>query len=242
MLWRNVPSRESLRSELMQESSMGFTNEKVTEFISSYYRPLDEKIGKFRDYNESDGVPLILRETESFLSLLLDILRPRNILEIGTAYGYSALFFARKLPDARVTTIDRNPYMIPEAERAFAEWEEGRRIDFRQGDAIEVLDGLIAESASGEFRPFDFVFIDAGKSHYREFLDRALTLSCSGAVIVCDNILMHGWTVDRSYEGSRRHRTNVKYMRQFIEYISGRDDLTVSLLSSGDGLAVIRRK
>ena len=88
--------------------------------------------------------------------------------------------------------------------------------------------------------PFDFIFIDAGKSHYRDFFDRAEQLAAPGALIVCDNILMHGWTVDRSYEGARRHRTNVKYMRQFIEYINTREDLTVSLLSSGDGLAVIR--
>ena len=92
----------------------------------------------------------------------------------------------------------------------------------------------------GSTELFDFVFIDAGKSHYREFFDRAEQLARPGALIVCDNILMHGWTVDRSYEGAKRHRTNVKYMRQFIKYISEREDLTVSLLSSGDGLAVIR--
>ena len=90
------------------------------------------------------------------------------------------------------------------------------------------------------FEPFDFVFIDAGKSHYKEFFDRAEQLARPGALIVCDNILMHGWTVDRSYDGAKRHRTNVKYMRQFIEYITEREDQTVSLLSSGDGLAVIR--
>ena len=96
------------------------------------------------------------------------------------------------------------------------------------------------KTAPQNMPPFDFIFIDAGKSHYRDFFDRAELLAAPGALIVCDNILMHGWTVDRSYEGAKRHRTNVKYMRQFIEYISKRKDLTVSLLSSGDGLAVIR--
>ena len=221
---------------------MSFTNEKVTEYISSYYRPLDEDIARFREFNESNNVPLILRETESFLSLLLDLVKPQNILEIGTAYGYSALFFAKKLPEAHITTIDRNEHMIPVAAENFASREEGRRIDFRIGDAAVILEEMIAESTADNFRPFDFVFIDAGKSHYREFFDRAEQLSKSGAVIVCDNVLMHGWTVDRSYVGAKRHRTNVKYMRQFIEYISSREDLTVSLLASGDGLAVIRRK
>jgi predicted O-methyltransferase YrrM len=130
--------------------------------------------------------------------------------------------------------------MIPVAEENFASRPEGSRIDFRTGDADKVLDRMIEEQKSGSAEPFDFVFIDAGKSHYREFFDRAEQLTRPGSVIVCDNILMHGWTVDRSYEGARRHRTNVKYMRMFIDYINEREDLTVSLLSSGDGLAVIR--
>ncbi len=217
-----------------------FTSDKVTEYLGSHYRALDDDLREFREYNEQNNVPLILRETESFLSLLLELLQPRRILEIGTAYGYSALFFARKMPQADITTIDRNEHMIPVAAENFACRPEGSRIDFRTGDADVVLDQMIEEQADNNARPFDFIFIDAGKSHYREFFDRAEKLAAPGAVIVCDNILMHGWTVDRSYQGAKRHRTNVKYMRMFIDYISERDDLTVSLLSSGDGLAVIR--
>ena len=221
---------------------MGFTNDKVTDYIGSYYKPLDDDLAELREINEENGVPLILRETEGFLSLLLDILKPRNILEIGTAYGYSALFFARKLPEATVTTIDRSAKMISAAESNFADREEGDRIRFLTGDAIEMLDMLIDEKDSGSGNAlYDFVFIDAGKSHYQEFFDRAEQLTAPGAVIVCDNILMHGWTVDMSYQGAKRHRTNVKYMRGFIEHINERKDLTVSLLSSGDGLAVIRK-
>ena len=221
---------------------MGFTSDKVTDYLSSYYRPLDEDLGEFRDLNEENGVPLILKETESFLSFLLEIIKPRRILEIGTAYGYSALFFARKLPEAHITTIDRNIHMIPVASSNFEDRPEGNRIDFRIGDAESMLEEMVEEMNADpqSYEPFDFVFIDAGKSHYRDFFDKAEQLARPGAVIVCDNILMHGWTVDRSYEGAKRHRTNVKYMRQFIEYINEREDLTVSLLSSGDGLAVIR--
>ena len=108
------------------------------------------------------------------------------------------------------------------------------------GSADEVLDSLISASTGDPADKYDFIFIDAGKSHYREFFDRAEQLASPGALVICDNILMHGWTVDKSYTGARRHKTNVKYMRQFIEYINEREDLTVSLLASGDGLAVIR--
>ena len=221
---------------------MGFTDKTVIEYIDSYYRPIDEDLAELRRVNELNNVPLILRETEGFLSLLLDIVRPSHILEIGTAYGYSAVFFAKKMKNARITTIERSPHMIEAAERTFASRKEGDRIDLRTGDALEILDSMISDSRSGSSCDdmYDFVFIDAGKSHYREFLERAEKLLVPGSIIVCDNILMHGWMVSRTIEGSKRHRTNVKYMRQFIEYIEGRDDLSVSLLSSGDGLAVIR--
>lgn len=216
---------------------MNITNDKVTEYLDSYYKALDDELAAFRAKNEENGVPLILRETESYLSMLLKIIKPKHILEIGTAYGYSAIFFARSCPDARITTIDRGQRMIPIATKTFEEWPEGKRIDFRTGDAREILDEL-ADTDKDDL--YDFVFIDAGKSHYKEFFDRAEKLCKPGTVIVCDNILMRGWIVDRSYEGGKRHRTNIKYMKQFIEYINEREDLTVSMLSSGDGLAVIK--
>lgn len=218
---------------------MNITNDKITEYLDSYYKPLDDDLAAFRARNEENGVPLILRETESYLAMMLKVLKPRHILEIGTAYGYSAIFFARSCPEARVTTIDRGQRMIPIATKNFEEWPEGERIDFRTGDAREILDQMIKD-AEIKPDPYDFIFIDAGKSHYKEFFDRAIQLAAPGTVVVCDNILMRGWIVDRSYEGGKRHRTNIKYMKQFIEYINGREDLTVSMLSSGDGLAVIK--
>lgn len=229
---------------------MNITSDKITDYINGFYAPLDDDLAEFRKRNEEDRIPLILRETETFLSFLLMLVKPSRILEIGTAYGYSALFFAKKCPDARITTIDRNEHFIPVARENFDCRPEGGRIDLRIGDADAVLDSMIDEISEGSMTGddsetsggfgFDFVFIDAGKSHYREFFDRAERLCRPGAVIVCDNIFMRGWLVDRSYDGAKRHRTNVKYMRQFLEYINGRDDLTVSLLSSGDGLAVIK--
>lgn len=220
---------------------MNITNDKVTEYLDSYYKSYDDELANFRARNEDNAVPLILRETESFLSMLLKILKPKKILEIGTAYGYSAVFFAKSCPDASVTTIDRGQRMIPIAEENFSNMPEGERITFLTGDAREVLDKMIEDFDSDENTDkFDFVFIDAGKSHYKEFFDRAEKLCKSGSVIVCDNILMRGWIVDRSYEGGKRHRTNIKYMKQFIDYINEREDLTVSMLSSGDGLAIIK--
>ena len=214
---------------------------RLREFIDGYYRaPYDELAG-LREANEADGVPLILRETEGILRLILDLVRPRRILELGTAHGYSALFFAESCPDASVTTIDRNPGMIEFAKENFASYPGGERIDFRTGDALEVL-ADISEETAGSGDRFDFVFIDAAKSHYREFLEICEKICTDDAFIVCDNILMKGWLIDCEGSEAKRHRTSIKYMRRFLDYINEREDLDVTLLSGGDGLAVIRKK
>ena len=110
------------------------------------------------------------------------------------------------------------------------------RIEILNGDAVSVLDEISKDSE----RKYDFVFIDASKSHYREFFEKAEKMCSKGAVIVCDNILLKASIVDNSYDPHRRHRTNIKRMKEFLSYLKNRKDLTVSYLSSGDGLAIIR--
>lgn len=222
---------------------MNITNDKVTEYINRYYQPLDEEMKRFREKSEEDFIPIILKETESFLKVILNMTRPSRILEIGTAVGYSAIFFARLLPEATVLTMDRHPKLIPIACENFAAWNEGRRIDFRTGEAIETLDELIREMESSPevFEYFDFVFIDAGKSHYKEFFEKAERIASKDALFICDNILMKAYLVDdKAYDPGRRHRTSVKRMQEFIDYIYERKDLDVTLMSDGDGLLMIR--
>ena len=211
------------------------------EFVDSHHKAVDEDLAELRRSNENEDVPLIFTETEEILGLLTGLTHPRRILEIGTAHGYSSLFFAKKLPDARITTIERNPVMVEAARAEFASRKEGERIDFRVGDAQEILDELVSRFAeSDESEKFDFVFIDAAKSHYREFFEAAEKICTKDALIVCDNILLKGWIVDAEGKDARRHRTSIKYMKMFLEYLRQRDDLEVSILTGADGLAIIR--
>jgi hypothetical protein len=111
----------------------------------------------------------------------------------------------------------------------------------RTGDADEILDGLVSElSGAGESEKFDFVFIDAAKSHYKEFFEAAEKICTEDALIVCDNILLSGWIVEAEGKDAKRHRTSIKYMKKFLEGIRQRDDLEVTLLTGADGLAIIR--
>lgn len=213
----------------------------LKEFVDSHYKALDEDLAELRRANEDENVPLILTETEGTLNLLIGLTRPKRILEIGTAHGYSALFFAKKLPDARITTIERNPAMIVYAEDEFAKRKESERIDLRIGDAGDILEGLVEElKDADESDKFDFVFIDAAKSHYREFLEQAEKICTRNALVVCDNILLKGWIVRAEGPEAKRHRTNIKYMKQFLDYLGKRDDLETTILTGGDGLVIIR--
>ena len=203
-------------------------------FIEGYHKSLSPELEKLRKENETENIPLIMRETEDMLSVLLSLKKPESILEIGTAHGYSAIFFATKCPDAHITTIERSERMYDAAKACINDSGLSDRIELLKGDAEDIL-------SNHRFKhSYDFAFIDAGKTHYREYFDLIEKICNPGAVIVCDNILINGWIYDRELPGARRHRTNVKYMKSFLEYINNREDLTVSLSSSGDGLAIIK--
>lgn len=204
------------------------------KFIERYYKPLHSKLGKLRKDSEEAGIPVILRETEDILSMLLKALQPENILEIGTACAYSAIFFAIRCPAAHITTIERSDQMYKSAIENVDEFGLSDRIDIINSEAEDYLADRKAENI------FDFVFIDAAKTHYKEYFELTERLCRRGATIVCDNILLNGWIYDSDIPGAVRHRTSVKYMRSFLEYIKSRDDLDVCILSSGDGLAIIR--
>ena len=215
----------------------------LKEFADSYHKAVDADLAELRRSNEEEGVPLILAETEGILGILIGLTRPEKILEIGTAHGYSSLFFARKLPDAHITTIERNPVMVEAARAEFDSRKERERIDFRVGDAGEILDDLVNELAGAdESDKYGFVFIDAAKSHYREFFEAAEKICRKDAIIACDNILLKGWMVQAEGKAAKRHRTSIKYMKKFLEYLKNRDDLEVSILTGADGLAIIKFK
>ena len=224
---------------------MSFTDQRVIDMLDSFYQPLTDELGEVREISEKDNIPLILRETESFLVVLLEILKPTRILEIGTAYGYSAALFASVLSDAKITTIERSEKMYNSAKKYLEKLNFTNKIKLLTGEASEILDNLIKErnlnSERKNEKGYDYIFIDAAKSHYLEFFQKAEQLANPGAVIVCDNILMHGYLTDVKADPRRRHRTSVKRMKEFLHYINEeRKDLTVSLSSCGDGLATIK--
>ena len=213
---------------------MNITNDIVTEDLNGYYRGASRELEELRALGEADRIPIILRETEMYLNTLLLLTRPQRILEIGTAIGYSALYYSEKCPAAEIYTIEKDEIMLQAARHNFAAFGREARIHSLFGDGQEQIEKL-RDRGVGDF---DFVFIDAAKSHYKRFLDAALSVCRPGAVIVSDNILQKGMTASDQYDQGKKHRTNIRKMREYVDYISYDPTLSTSLMAVGDGLAV----
>lgn len=226
-------------------------NDKVLEYINGYYCPKSEELGDLRKDAESRRIPVILKDTESFLGMLIMLAKPRRILEIGTAVGYSAAFFAAAAPSCEIVTIEREEEAHYEAVRNMEKLGISSRVTCLKGDATEIMNELkeqleceisLAENVGNAVVPFDFVFIDAGKSHYSEFLECAMKLVCEGALIVCDNILMKAKTASDEYDPAGKYKTNIRRMREFVDMITNDTRFDTTVLAVGDGVSVSRVK
>ena len=96
------------------ESNRNITNDIVTEYINRFYEPVSDELGMLRLESEAEKIPIILKETESFLRTFLSITQPKRILEIGCAVGYSAMFFAA-VTGAEVVTVEKDHEMAEKA-------------------------------------------------------------------------------------------------------------------------------
>lgn len=219
-------------------SMRNITNDAVTAYIDERFRPIDQKMWRTRLYAEDKYIPIIQRDVEGLLVSLLHLHKPKRILEIGTAIGYSGSVMAKTLPEAHIVTLERSEDMLKAAYENFKLFETEEQMEVYEGDAREALDKLVMEVESGQRELFDFVFIDAAKSYYLEFFQKIRRMIKAGSVIVCDNTLMRGMTVDDAFDPKDKHRTNIRNMREFMDYITGLKDVHTSILPVGDGVTI----
>ncbi len=208
-------------------------HEKVREFSDSFFMPLSEELGIIRMEAEHERIPIILKETESFICQLLRMQRPLKILEIGTAIGYSSMIFSSICKDAKIYTCDVDDELITRAKENF------RRLNYHNiypyiCDGGELIEMLLEKGENN----FDFAFIDGAKSHYLRFYKAMKPLMKKGGIVLSDNIYMNGLTVGSSVDKKRRHRTNIRHMHEFINYLMKEDECSTGLFSVGDGVAL----
>ncbi|MDD4563890.1 MAG: O-methyltransferase [Eubacteriales bacterium] len=213
-------------------------NDKVTSYIHSLYKPLNADLQRLRQDAEEKHIPIILKETESYIFNIIRIHKPRRILEIGTAVGYAAIFLATALPEAEIVSLEVNDNMYRKAVDNIERFGFSERIKVRIGDAAKSLDELVDEIKNVDAEGFDLVFIDASKSFYKEFWEGSIPLCRKGAVILSDNVLLKARTASDEYITDRRQKTNVRRMRQFIDYIMKSESADTAILTVGDGIAI----
>ena len=180
-----------------------------------------------------DKVPIIMDDTLEVIAKILDEIKPKKILEIGTAVGYSAICFSEYLQEnGKIDTIERDTERVKEARKNIKKAEVEEKINIYEGDAVEILPTLNDE--------YDVVFIDAAKGKYPFFLNQALRMIKPGGVIFADNILYKGYVM--SDYNKHKQRTAVRNLREYIAEITNNEKLETEILEVGDGLAVSRRK
>ena len=207
----------------------------VDERLVTYIISLDQGNTEILDEIEREAidtyVPIIRKEMQSFLRLLLTMQKPMRILEVGTAVGFSAILMAEYGPkDCQIVTIENYDKRIPIAKNNFKRAGKESQITLLEGDAAEVLPTLK--------EPFDLIFMDAAKGQYIHFLPEVFRLLKNGGVLVSDNVLQDGDIIESHFIVERRNRTIYKRMREYLYELTHRDDLTTAVLPIGDGITV----
>lgn len=211
----------------------------VDERFVTYINSLNEGNTPLLEQIEKEAkeayVPVIRRETQSLLKLLLSIKRPLQILEVGTAVGFSALLMAEYNPvEGHITTIENYEKRIPIARANFERAGREAQITLLEGDAAEILKDL-----SGTY---DLIFMDAAKGQYIHFFENVLRLLAPGGILVSDNVLQDGDIIESRFAVTRRNRTIHKRMRSYLYELTHHEQLTTSVLPVGDGVTVSVKK
>ena len=208
----------------------GIVNSKVREYVENLVN--FPEFSDMETYAKANHVPIVMKDAGEFLRFIVSTAKPVEILELGTAIGYSSILMARSSPTSSIVTVERSEEMRDMAEENIGKYGLGGRIRV----VLSECDIFLKTSE----KLFDFIFIDAGKSHYQEYLDLCLPRLSHSGMILCDNVLYQGLVAHDTV--ARKHRTNVTKLREFMAYVHGREDLITSTLTVGDGMLLIRRK
>ncbi len=215
---------------------MQIENKVVYEYIEQYIRTvqpsLDSDVETIRQEAEVNNVPIVKPEVASLISTILALKKPNNILEIGTAVGFSAILMSRYANE--ITTIERDQRMYDKACQNIANMKLDSKIKIIFGDATEEL-GKLSDK-------YDVIFIDAAKGQYDTFYNYAIKLLADDGLIIADNVLYKGLVALEKEDVIKRNRTIHKRMREFIQMIMTNKEFESTLIPVGDGIVISKKK
>lgn len=211
------------------------TDERFVAYINSLDAGNPAYLDELEAYAIQTQVPIIRKEMQSFMRTMLLMNKPKRILEVGTAIGFSALLMSEFMPqDGHITTIENYEKRIPIARANFQKYGKEERITLLEGDAAEVLKTLEG--------PYDFIFMDAAKGQYIHYLPQIMRILTPGGVLISDNVMQDGDIIESKYAVTRRDRTIHRRMREYLYTLTHHEELQTSILTLGDGVAVSVRK
>ena len=207
----------------------------LDERMLTYINSLDSGNTPFLEELEQEAldnrIPIIRKDMQTFLKMFLAMRKPKRILEVGTAVGFSALLMCEYgEPDVQITTIENYEKRIPVARDNFVRAGREKQIKLLQGDAQDILKELEG--------PFDFIFMDAAKAQYIFFFPELLRLLEDGGVLITDNVLQDGDIIESHFAVERRNRTIYKRMREYLYTLTHHEQLVTSVLPVGDGITI----
>lgn len=221
-----------VRNEMMHRPVV---KEELVDFMRNKQKKIEGELGLIEEEAHEAGVPIIPHETVVFLQFFLNQIKPKNILEIGTAIGFSSSLMAQYVgEDGHVTTIDRFDVMIRKAKVTYERLGLTDKVTLLEGQAAEILPTLTG--------PYDFIFMDSAKSKYIEFLPECLRLLRVGGVLMVDDVFQAGTILDPIEEIPRSQRTIHRKLNQFLDTVMTHPELTSTLLPLGDGVIMITKE
>lgn len=206
-------------------------DERYTTYLNSLYPDLSPVLSDIRREALEAFVPIIRDETVNLLRTLIKMNRPKNILEVGAAVGFSSCLMAEAAGEAaKITTIENYEPRIPIAKANIKKAGKEKQITLIEGDAIDVLPTLQG--------PYDFIFMDAAKGQYINFWPDIKRLISDGGIVVTDNVLQDGDIIESRYAIVRRNRTIHKRMRDYLYELTHDKDFVTTILPLGDGVSI----
>jgi len=205
-------------------------------YLASFVKEKDRLIVEIEQFAKEHHVPIMDNEGIDLFISLLRLQNPAQILEIGSAIGYSAIRIAGALPKASIVTIERDTDRYLKAVDYIA------RSGFEQRIAIIEADALLTDSTDVFDKTYDALFIDAAKGQYKRFFEKYASTLNAGGVIYCDNMFMHGIVLLEDKEIPRRNRTMIRNLKEFTEWVMNNPEYETSLLPVGDGLLIAVKK
>ena len=176
-------------------------------------------------------IPIIRKPLQSFFRFLLRYVKPKSILEVGTAIGFSAILMSEYAPkDCKITTIEKYEKRIPVAKENFKKYGKEAQIELLEGDETQILKELTG--------PYDLIFMDAAKGQYLAFMPDVLRLLAPGGILLSDNVLQDGDVIESRFALERRKRTTHARMREYLYELKHTEGLETVILPVGDGITL----